>query len=146
MVLDALMPTAQHHVAKVGPPIEATAEWSAQPWTAVAPTREGAVLLRLGLVNLADLYRLWEPFRRPGSSIEPQLSVALGGVQAHTASASPLPLPRADVHLRATTFRTAAASSTTKQTPHEPSNERLRPAVDADRPTIYEAGKALSRI
>ncbi|MEU3340716.1 protein kinase [Streptomyces sp. NPDC006668] len=119
VVLDALMPTAQdlvanrrgstvwevqshrgHYAVKVGYPIEATAEWSAQPWTALAPAREGAVLLRLGLVDLAygewehgtwnfqpwhegpDLYRLWEPYRRQGSSIEPLLSVALGCVEA----------------------------------------------------------------
>ncbi|MDO0913559.1 hypothetical protein QQM39_22745 [Streptomyces sp. DT2A-34] len=119
VVLDALMPTAQrlvlnrrgsmvweveshrgHYAGKVGYPIEATADWSAQPWTALAPAREGAVLLRLGLVDLAygewergtwnfqpwhegpNLYQLWEPCRRPGSSITPHTSVALGCVEA----------------------------------------------------------------
>ncbi|KUO19653.1 serine/threonine-protein kinase [Streptomyces dysideae] len=119
VVLDALMPTSQrlvldrrgstvweveshrdHYAVKVGYPIEATAEWAAQPWTALAPAREGAVLLRLGLVDLAygewergtwnfqpwhegpDLYQLWEPCRRPDSSIVPHTSVALGCVEA----------------------------------------------------------------
>ncbi|MYU25612.1 protein kinase [Streptomyces sp. SID8352] len=119
VVLDALMPTSQrlvldrrgstvweveshrgHYAVKVGYPIEATTEWAAQPWTALAPAREGAVLLRLGLVDLAygeweggtwnfqpwhegpDLYQLWEPCRRPDSSIAPHSSVALGCVEA----------------------------------------------------------------
>lgn len=119
VVLDALMPTSQrlvldrrgstvweveshrgHYAVKVGYPIEATAEWAAQPWTALAPAREGAVLLRLGLVDLAygewergtwnfqpwhegpDLYQLWAPCRRPDSSIAPHTSVALGCVEA----------------------------------------------------------------
>ncbi|MER6093417.1 protein kinase [Streptomyces bluensis] len=119
VVLDALMPTSQrmvldrrgstvwevkshrgHYAVKVGYPIEATVEWAAQPWTALAPAREGAVLLRLGLVDLAygewergtwnfqpwhegpDLYQLWEPCRRPDSSIAPHTSVALGCVEA----------------------------------------------------------------
>ncbi|SMF67817.1 protein kinase [Streptomyces sp. Amel2xC10] len=119
VVLDALMPTSQRlvldrrgstvweveshrgrYAVKVGHPIEATAEWAAQPWTALAPAREGAVLLRLGLVDLAygewergtwnfqpwhegpDLYRLWEPCRRPESSIAPHTGVALGCVEA----------------------------------------------------------------
>jgi serine/threonine protein kinase len=119
VVLDALMPTSQrllldrrgsmvweveshrgHYAVKVGYPIEATAEWSAQPWTALAPAREGAVLLRLGLVDLAygewesgtwnfqpwhegpDLYQLWERCRRPNSSTAPHTSVALGCVEA----------------------------------------------------------------
>ncbi|WP_326651026.1 serine/threonine-protein kinase [Streptomyces anthocyanicus] len=119
VVLDALMPTAQrlvlnrrgsmvwevegprgHHAVKAGYPIEATAEWPAQPWTALAPAREGAVLYRLGLSDFAygewedgtwnfqpwhegpDLYRLWEPCRRPDSSVAPHISVALGCVEA----------------------------------------------------------------
>ncbi|MFJ5773247.1 protein kinase [Streptomyces sp. NPDC093094] len=118
-VLDALMPTtwrlvvnrrgsmvweAQgprgHHAVKVGYPIEATADWPAQPWTALAPAREGAVLCRLGLDDLAygewergtwnyqpwregpDLYQLWEPCRRPDTSVQPRISVALGCVEA----------------------------------------------------------------
>ncbi|MFF6965841.1 protein kinase [Streptomyces anthocyanicus] len=119
VVLDALMPTAQrlvlnrrgsmvwevegprgHRAVKAGYPIEATAEWPAQPWTALAPAREGAVLYRLGLSDFAygewedgtwnfqpwhegpDLYRLWEPCRRPDSSVAPHISVALGCVEA----------------------------------------------------------------
>ncbi|BDD73496.1 MULTISPECIES: protein kinase [Streptomyces] len=119
MVLDALMPTTQrividrrgstvweveshrgHFAVKLGYPIAATAEWPAQPWTALAPAREGAVLHRLGLDAVAygewergtwnfqpwhegpDLYRLWEPCRRAGSSVKPHTSVALGCVEA----------------------------------------------------------------
>ncbi|MEU0028778.1 protein kinase [Streptomyces sp. NPDC006335] len=119
VVLDALMPTEQrlvlsrrgstvwevdgprgHHAVKLGHPIEATGEWSAQPWTALAPAREGAVLHRLGSGETAygewergtwnfqpwhegpDLYRIWEPCRRRGSSITPHYSVALGCVEA----------------------------------------------------------------
>ncbi|MGW7240802.1 protein kinase domain-containing protein [Streptomyces sp. NPDC054804] len=119
VVLDALMPTTQrlvlnrrgsmvweveshrgHYAVKVGYPIEATAEWPAQPWTALAPAREGAVLYRLGLHDFEygewdggtwnfqpwregpDLYQLWEPCRRPGSRIDPHTSVALGCVEA----------------------------------------------------------------
>jgi serine/threonine protein kinase len=119
VVLDALMPTAQrmvanrrgstvwevesprgHYAVKLGHPIEATADWPAQPWTALAPAREGAVLHRLGLQDFAngewergtwnfqpwregpDLYQLWEPCRRKESPIEPHASVALGCVEA----------------------------------------------------------------
>ncbi|MFJ9962710.1 protein kinase family protein [Streptomyces avermitilis] len=119
VVLDALMPTTQrmvinrrgstvwevvshrgHYAVKLGYPIEATVEWSAQPWTALAPAREGAVLHRLGLEEIAygewergtwnfqpwhegpDLYMLWEPCRKQSSSIRPDTSVALGCVQA----------------------------------------------------------------
>ncbi|MDX2601666.1 protein kinase [Streptomyces caniscabiei] len=121
VVLDALMPTAQrlvinrrgstvwevegnrgHYAVKLGYPIEATTDWDAQPWTALAPAREGAVLHRLGLDLDAiaygewergtwnfqpwregpDLYRLWEPCRSPDSSIAPHTSVALGCVEA----------------------------------------------------------------
>ncbi|MBZ3907707.1 protein kinase [Streptomyces griseiscabiei] len=121
VVLDALMPTAQrlvinrrgstvwevqsprgHYAVKLGHPIEATADWDAQPWTALAPAREGAVLHRLGLDLDAiaygewergtwnfqpwregpDLYRLWELCRKPDSSIAPHPSVALGCVEA----------------------------------------------------------------
>ncbi|MEU4493065.1 protein kinase [Streptomyces sp. NPDC023998] len=118
-VLDALMPTAQRlvlnrrgstvwdveshrgrYAVKLGYPIEATPEWPAQPWTALAPAREGAVLHRLGFDEIAygewergtwntqpwhegpDLYRLWEPCRAEGSSIEPRTSVALSCVEA----------------------------------------------------------------
>lgn len=119
VVLDALMPTSQrlvvnrrgsmvweveshrgHCAVKLGFPIEATAEWSAQPWTALAPAREGVVLDRLGFDDFAygewergtwnfqpwhegmDLYKLWEPCRRPDSSIAPHIGVALGCVEA----------------------------------------------------------------
>ncbi|MFI7137592.1 protein kinase [Streptomyces massasporeus] len=119
VVLDALMPTSQrpvlnrrgsmvwevqshrgHYAVKVGYPIEATADWPAQPWTALAPAREGAVLHRLGFDDFAygewehgtwnfqpwhegpDLYRLWEPWRSKGSSVAPHASVALGCVEA----------------------------------------------------------------
>lgn len=121
VVLDALMPTAQRlvlnrrgstvwevdshrgrYAVKLGHPIEATAEWPAQPWTALAPAREGAVLHRLGFEEIAygewergtwniqpwhegpDLYRLWEPCRAQASSIEPRISVALDCVEALT--------------------------------------------------------------
>jgi serine/threonine protein kinase len=119
VVLDALMPTSQrlvlnrrgsmvwevqshrgHHAVKVGYPIEATADWPAQPWTALAPAREGAVLHRLGFDDFAygeweggtwnfqpwhegpDLYRLWEPCRGKGSSVAPHAGVVLGCVEA----------------------------------------------------------------
>ncbi|WP_405890446.1 protein kinase [Streptomyces sp. NBC_00133] len=119
VVLDALMPTTQRlvlnrrgstvwdvdgdrgrYAVKLGHPIDATAEWPAQPWTALAPAREGAVLHRLGFGEIAygewergtwniqpwhegpDLYRLWEPCRAQGSSIEPHTSVALSCVDA----------------------------------------------------------------
>jgi serine/threonine protein kinase len=119
VVLDVLMPTAQRlvlnrrgsavwevdshrgrYAVKLGYPIEATGEWPAQPWTALAPAREGAVLHRLGEDNIAygeweqgtwniqpwregpDLYRLWEPCRIDGSSVEPHRSVALECAEA----------------------------------------------------------------
>ncbi|MBW8702292.1 Serine/threonine-protein kinase AfsK [Streptomyces sp. MBT84] len=119
VVLDALMPKAQRlvvnrrgsmvwevasprgrYAVKVGYPIEATADWPAQPWTALAPAREGAVLYRLGLDDFAygewergtwnfqpwhegpDLYELWKPCREPDSRMEPHTSAALGCVEA----------------------------------------------------------------
>ncbi|MFF8649826.1 protein kinase [Streptomyces griseoluteus] len=119
VVLDALMPTTQRLVAnrrgsmvwevegdrgryavKVGYPIEATADWPAQPWTALAPAREGTVLHRLGFDDFAygewdhgtwnfqpwhegpDLYQLWEPCRNRDSLIEPHTNDALGCVEA----------------------------------------------------------------
>ncbi|MEV8069479.1 protein kinase [Streptomyces sp. NPDC085995] len=119
VVLDALMPTTQRlvvnrrgsmawevesdrgrYAVKVGYSIEATPEWSAQPWTALAPAREGAVLYRLGFDDFAygewergtwnfqpwhegpDLYALWAPCRRPEPALEPHVSVALGCVEA----------------------------------------------------------------
>ncbi|QJS11134.1 protein kinase [Streptomyces argyrophyllae] len=119
VVLDALMPKAQRlvvnrrgsmvweveshrgqYAVKVGHPIEATADWPAQPWTALAPAREGAVLYRLGLDDVAyggwelgtwnfqpwhegpDLYELWKPCREPDSRTEPHRGAALGCVEA----------------------------------------------------------------
>ncbi|GHD84918.1 protein kinase [Streptomyces naganishii] len=119
VVLDALMPKAQRlvvnrrgsmvweveshrgrYAVKVGYPIEATADWPAQPWTALAPAREGAVLYRLGLDDFAygewelgtwnfqpwhegpDLYELWKPCREPDSRTEPHTGAALGCVEA----------------------------------------------------------------
>ncbi|MFF7130508.1 protein kinase [Streptomyces sp. NPDC008240] len=119
VVLDALMPTAQrlvvnrrgsmvwevegnrgHYAVKLGYPIEATADWPGQPWTALAPAREGTVLHRLGFDDFAygewergtwnfqpwhegpDLYQLWEPCRGRESTVEPHTSVALGCVEA----------------------------------------------------------------
>ncbi|MBB6415794.1 protein kinase [Streptomyces sp. AK010] len=118
VVLDALMPTSQrlvlnrrgsmvwevqshrgHYAVKVGYPIEATADWPAQPWTALAPAREGAVLHRLGFDDFAygewehgtwnfqpwhegpDLHQLWEPCRRKDPSIAPDALMALGCVE-----------------------------------------------------------------
>ncbi|KUJ67084.1 protein kinase, partial [Streptomyces albus subsp. albus] len=89
-----------HYAVKLGHPIEATADWPAQPWTAIAPAREGAVLHSLGLDHSAygewglgtwnlqpwhegpDLYRLWEPCREKDSPVEPHTSVARGCVEA----------------------------------------------------------------
>ncbi|MEU4143559.1 protein kinase [Streptomyces parvulus] len=119
VVLHALMPTTQRMVlnrrgstvwevdshrgryaVKLGYPIEATADWPAQPWTALAPAREGAILHRLGCEEVAygeweqgtwnfqpwregpDLHRLWEPCRSEGSAIKPHVSVALSCVEA----------------------------------------------------------------
>ncbi|MEU3184832.1 protein kinase [Streptomyces sp. NPDC006923] len=119
VVVDALMPKAQRlvvnrrgsmvweveshrgqYAVKVGYPIEATAAWPAQPWTALAPAREGAVLYRIGFNDFAygewergtwniqpwregpDLYELWKPCREPDSRTEPHISVALGCVEA----------------------------------------------------------------
>ncbi|MGW1609237.1 protein kinase [Streptomyces sp. NPDC002285] len=119
VVIDALMPTYSrlilnrrgsmvwevesprgHFAVKVGYPIEATAGWPAQPWTALAPAREGAVLHHLGFRAFAygeweqgtwnyqpwrdgpDLYDLWEPCRTPDSSVTPHSSVALDCVGA----------------------------------------------------------------
>ncbi|GGY02954.1 protein kinase domain-containing protein [Streptomyces anandii] len=119
VVLDALMPKTQRlvvnrrgsmvweveshrgrYAVKVGYPIEATDDWPAQPWTALAPAREGAVLYRLGFEDFAygewvrgtwnfqpwrdgpDLYELWKPCREPDSRMEPHTSVALGCVEA----------------------------------------------------------------
>ncbi|WP_434097431.1 protein kinase [Streptomyces massasporeus] len=88
-----------HYAVKVGYPIEATADWPAQPWTALAPAREGAVLHRLGFDDFAygewergtwnfqpwhegpDLHQLWEPCRRQDPSIAPDTRVALGCVE-----------------------------------------------------------------
>ncbi|MEV6312619.1 protein kinase [Streptomyces sp. NPDC051840] len=119
VVLDALMPTARRlvlnrrgsmvwdveslrgrYAVKLGYPIEATADWPAQPWTALAPAREGAVLHRLGSEEIAygewehgtwniqpwrtgpDLHQVWEPCRTRGSTLSPGLGIALTCVDA----------------------------------------------------------------
>lgn len=119
VVLNALVPTAQrlvidrrgstvwevesergHYAVKLGYAIEATADWPAQPWTALAPAREGAVLDQLGVAGVGygeweggtwnfqpwregpDLYKLWAPCRKPDLPAEPQMSVALGCADA----------------------------------------------------------------
>lgn len=113
VILDAVAPTKQRLVlnrrgsavwdvegdrgrfaVKVGYPIEATSEWEAQPWTALAPAREGAVLYRLGVDGMSygdwergtwniqpwregrDLHHVWASCRRLGSKIEPHAEVA----------------------------------------------------------------------
>ena len=119
VILDAIAPTEQRQhlnrrgsavwevagdqgrfAVKLGYPIEATAEWSAQPWTALAPAREGHVLFRLGVKDVLygewehgtwnvqpwregpDLHDLWAPVRKEGSKIEPHTDVALSCAQA----------------------------------------------------------------
>ncbi|WP_075738541.1 protein kinase [Streptomyces acidiscabies] len=119
VVLHALMPTSQrvvadrrgsmvwevqsprgHYAVKLGRPVEATPDWPAQPWTALAPAREGAVLYRLGRDGFAygewehgtwnfqpwhegpDLHQLWEPCRQPDSAVEPHTGIALSCVEA----------------------------------------------------------------
>ncbi|MFJ5260562.1 protein kinase [Streptomyces sp. NPDC088387] len=119
VLLDALMPTAQrlvlnrrgsmvwevksprgHYAVKVGYPIEATPDYPAQPWTALAPAREGAVLHRLGVTNFAygewdhgtwnfqpwhegpDLHELWQPYRTGTPLIAPHTGAALGCAEA----------------------------------------------------------------
>lgn len=85
---------------KLGWPIEAGPGWDAQPWTALAPAREAAVLDRLGAEHVTygewergtwniqpwhegpDLYRIWEPCRTEGSSVRPHASVAHGCAEA----------------------------------------------------------------
>ncbi|GAA1357990.1 protein kinase [Streptomyces beijiangensis] len=119
VILDALRPISQRRIlnrrgsavwdvetetrryaVKLGYPIAPTPEWPAQPWTALAPAREGAVFHRLDLDDIAygewelgtwniqpwhegpDLYGLWEPCRADGSAIEPHVSVALSCAKA----------------------------------------------------------------
>lgn len=78
----------------------ASGEGPAQPWTAVAPAREGHILNLLneettpygewdeGTWNVQpwregpSLYQLWETCRAEGSSVEPHQSVALSCVEA----------------------------------------------------------------
>lgn len=89
-----------HYAVKLGHPLDGTADRPAQPWTALAPAREGAVLHSLGLGDLAygqgergtwnlqpwhegpDLYRLWAPCRKKDSPAEPPAGAALGCVEA----------------------------------------------------------------
>ncbi|MEU0674437.1 protein kinase [Streptomyces sp. NPDC006172] len=119
VVLDAIAPTesrchlnrrgsavwdvesdGSRYAVKLGYPIEATDEWSAQPWTALAPAREGHILFKLGLKGVLygeweqgtwniqpwregpDLHDLWKPVRKEGSKVEPHLDVALSCAQA----------------------------------------------------------------
>ncbi len=87
------------YAVKAGYPIEATAEWPAQAWTALAPRREGAILEYLGVdVTYGEweggtwnvqpwrdgtsLYDLWEPCRAEGSAVEPNPGEALLCAQA----------------------------------------------------------------
>ncbi|MFF4054577.1 protein kinase [Streptomyces sp. NPDC001708] len=119
VVLDAVAPTSQrrilnrrgsavwevegdkgHFAVKLGYPIEATPDWSAQPWTAHAPAREGSILYRLGVEGVSygewergtwnaqpwregpDLYDLWAGCRRKERPIEPHVEVALSCAEA----------------------------------------------------------------
>ncbi|MET8013315.1 protein kinase [Streptomyces sp. NPDC005271] len=88
------------YAVKLGYPIEATSEWEAQEWTALAPAREGAILQQLnrGNVNYGEwehgtwnvqpwhqgdsLYDLWQPHRAEGASSEPDLGEALSCAEA----------------------------------------------------------------
>lgn len=80
------------HALKLGYPIAETEHWPGQPWTAMAPAREAAVLTHLGRPALSgeweqgtwnmqpwhegpDLYRLWEHTR--SDSRVPSVPVAL---------------------------------------------------------------------
>ncbi|MEX3100347.1 MULTISPECIES: protein kinase family protein [unclassified Streptomyces] len=119
VVLDALTPTSRRLVAnrrgstvwevesprglyavKLGHPIEATPDWPAHPWTALAPAREGVVLHSLGRDDVTygdwehgtwniqpwhpgpDLYALWEPRRQHAPPLDPHLSVTPGCIEA----------------------------------------------------------------
>ncbi|WP_416973686.1 protein kinase domain-containing protein [Streptomyces sp. 4F14] len=119
VVLDALTPTSQrlvvnrrgstvwevespggHYAVKLGHPIEATPDWPAQPWTALAPAREGAVLHSLGRDDVTygeweygtwniqpwragpDLYVLWEPRRRHTPPLDPHISITPSCIDA----------------------------------------------------------------
>ncbi|MCX5050973.1 protein kinase [Streptomyces sp. NBC_00474] len=88
-----------HYAVKLGYPIAATAEWEAQDWTALAPAREGAVLLDVrtegvsygtwehGTWNIqpwhegASLYEQWQPHRTGEATEEPDLRDALACAQ-----------------------------------------------------------------
>ncbi|KPC89332.1 protein kinase [Streptomyces sp. NRRL WC-3753] len=119
VILDAVAPTKQRCIlsrrgstvwevegdrgkfaVKLGYPIEATAEWAAQEWTALAPAREGAILFRLGVRFISygdwergtwniqpwhegpDLHHVWASCRSEGSAIEPHVDVARSCAQA----------------------------------------------------------------
>ncbi|MFD7546359.1 protein kinase [Streptomyces sp. NPDC059816] len=118
-VLDALRPTAHRlvvhrrgstvwdvtsphgrHAVKLGHPIEATPDWPAQPWTALAPAREHAVLTHLGVDGTAsgtwqhgtwnvqpwregtDLHTHWASHRQAGSTADLDTCTALACVKA----------------------------------------------------------------
>ncbi|MCT9077189.1 protein kinase domain-containing protein [Streptomyces fulvoviolaceus] len=87
------------YALKLGYPVEATAEWEGQEWTARAPAREGAVLLDVGVENVSygewehgtwnvqpwhegeSLYERWKPCRSQASP-EPDLGDALACAEA----------------------------------------------------------------
>lgn len=88
------------YAVKLGYPIQATSEWEAQEWTALAPGREGAILQHLNRDHVSygdwdhgtwnvqpwyqgdSLYDLWQPHRTEGASSEPDLGEALSCAEA----------------------------------------------------------------
>ncbi|MFJ2230923.1 MULTISPECIES: protein kinase domain-containing protein [Streptomyces] len=88
------------HALKLGHPIEATPDWPAQSWTALAPAREHAVLTQLGIDGTVsgtwehgtwnvqpwrdgtDLHTHWTPHRQHGATTEPDTDTALACVTA----------------------------------------------------------------
>ncbi|MFJ8230374.1 lipopolysaccharide kinase InaA family protein [Streptomyces sp. NPDC094448] len=92
-------PRAQYAV-KLGYPIEASPEWAAATWTALAPAREGVILRDLGSTRTiygqwehgtwnaqpwhsgTDLHQLWAPHRTREGVSRPPLAGALAGARA----------------------------------------------------------------
>ncbi|MFF3153857.1 lipopolysaccharide kinase InaA family protein [Streptomyces sp. NPDC057910] len=88
------------YAVKLGYPIEATSEWPAADWTALAPAREGAILQGLGSSVVfygrwdhgtwnvqpwydgPDLQRLWAPYRTREGVSRPPLGDALACARA----------------------------------------------------------------
>nr|WP_202536097.1 serine/threonine-protein kinase [Streptomyces sp. SID4919] len=88
------------HAVKLGYPIEATPDWPAQPWTALAPARERSVLTHLGIDHTfsgtwqhgtwniqpwrdgTDLHTHWKPHRQAEPTTEPDTDTALACVTA----------------------------------------------------------------